>query len=193
MNGNLLVPIFNHHFRYQKQNEWELARPDVNRRFPYQFIVNAVPEYFEDPQYIKDLLDNPDLILNAAPSVSYITEELNTTYNPSGFILEVPKESFFAGGSTDIGTPSFISLSHDAAIFEALVDYHLKCDLPSPRNILTNMTKNRPDDHNELFTLAKGRGMHRDKQIKIIGIFVFSKRVNNRMVPIDLYNLFVAV
>lgn len=181
---------------YLKQREWSgVTAPNFGDLSQYNIIINGVAEYKDgDPPYITAMLKTPETIVDACPSVSYITHAVNPMFAPSGFILDVPKECFFAARSGDIGTPSFISISHDAAIFEQLVKFYREKGLISPADVLQGMRKDplesqKYDWHNELFLLGKGRGMNSKKSIQIVAIFVIGKMKKGNVIPEKYYEI----
>jgi hypothetical protein len=72
--------------------------------------IHAQSDYgtFEAP-YVTEVLKNPDLVNSGYISASYITNEKNTCFASSGFILKVPARNIFACTSGDGASDSVSS------------------------------------------------------------------------------------
>lgn len=169
-----------------KQNQWDIeyTNPALGPQLNYKYIVAAVTDSPGAlPSYHSDLLRDPAHIRGLV-SATYITDQINTVWSQSGFILTVPPRNIFAAGILNLAAKSQIGHFHMARKYVEVLDLFLNPRFrPQPQNSLLSpdglienmqmlMVKYR--QMNELAILGQALGAvgQPTSRVQIAGIFI---------------------
>jgi hypothetical protein len=168
--------------------------PALHDPSQYQYIINSIVEYNgpgeTEPAYITEKLNDPAKIQNQLLSLSVITNMANTTWGPSGYIVQAPKENIYASKSSDLGTANSVTAQHESHVYRELVRLFMANGLPMPKEVLQGMKKHFQSgqyyEQNEI--AAMGLNRVTQKAAEVTGIFVITgKGVTDPLKPITLF------
>lgn len=140
----------------------------------FRYVVNAVVEYKDEPAYITNLLQNPNLIQQNLLSTSVIDQNNTNVWGASGFVLRVPERNVIAASNTDIATQNRTAQQGFRPLRDELKRLHRAHGLPSPDDIV------RPsiaEGHNEIAVLGSvdldpRRNDEADSAVTIAAIYI---------------------